>query len=509
MQHTNPPLLGEHEILIIGAGASGIGAGVKLLEAGFSDFKILEKMPTLGGSWRDNTYPGCECDVPSALYSYSFAQKHDWSRAFAPQAEILGYLEEVAHQFGVLPHIEFNQPSRAAAWLEAESRWRITTDTGVFYAKALISCVGYLHDPSVPPIPGLQTFTGEWFHSSQWRHDLALDGKRIAVVGSGASAVQFIPKIQPSAQHLSVFQRTPQWVLPKLNHQNGLIAKSALGMRPFRRAVRGALFGSFELFGLGFSRPGYMRQIQKVALANLHAQVKDPELRAKLTPSYVMGCKRTLMSSQYYPALTQSNVTVHSAGLTKIEGNRLMGEDGSTCEADVLIFGTGFHVTDVSGTEQIIGASGRSLKDTWQGTPRAYKGTCIADFPNLFMVLGPNLGIGHNSAFVVVEAQLGFIVDALKQMRLKNLDRIEVKAKVQERFNDDVQEALKETVWNTGGCKSYYIDQNGVNSVGFPWSSLRMQKLLARWNENDFVTRSKASAASSFDISSSAQPARS
>lgn len=468
----------EIETLIIGAGVSGIGAAIRLQKEGMNDFLILEKKQDLGGSWRDNTYPGCACDVPSALYSYSFAQNPNWTRAYARQPEILEYVRDTAQKFGVLPAIRFDMNVEEAVWDEISCRWEVRTNNGVFHAQTLISCAGYLHEPIIPNLKGLDAFKGEVFHSSRWNHDANLAGKRVAVIGTGASAIQFVPKLQPLVSELKIFQRTPQWVLGKYDRRISEKMQNIFNWPFTLNTFRQMLYNYFELFGFGFRRPKMLSKIQDSALINLHKVIKDPELRKKLTPDYTIGCKRVLMSNKYYPALAKPNVEVLATGVKEIKGNVVVGSDGCEKEVDTIILGTGFHVTDMPMAHCIRVKDGKSLAETWQGSPQAYKGTTVSGFPNLFIVLGPNLGIGHNSAFVVIESQLNYIMGALKSMKRKSLKRIEVKAKSQEKYNGKIQKDLQSTVWNTGGCTSYYIDANGKNSIGFPWSTYKMRKLL-------------------------------
>lgn len=475
-----------YDVVVIGAGISGIGAGIRLLQDGFTNFAILEKAQDLGGTWRDNTYPGCECDVPSALYSFSFAQKADWTRTFAGQQEILDYVKQTAARFGVPAHVKFEQPVERAQWIEADKHWCVTTPDNVYHARFVITCSGYLHEPIIPAIPGLADFPGKLFHSSRWDHQHALSGERVAVIGTGASAIQFIPEIQPAVERLAVFQRTPQWILPKPNGRVSTLQKRALQRTSLINAKRQGIFNGLELFGIGFRRPTLLRGVQKLAETHLQYAVRDPELRAKLTPDYTLGCKRVLMSNAYYPALGKPNVDVFATGVSSIEGNVVVGTDGSRAEVDTIILGTGFYVTEQPIAQCVFDGQGRSLSTLWQRGMQAYRGTTIAGIPNAFMVLGPNLGIGHNSAFIVIEAQLNYIMSALRLVRRKQLRRVEVKDDVQARYNAVVQKALQSTVWNTGGCSSYYLDKNGFNSIGFPWSTLKMQAMLRRFDSESY-----------------------
>ena len=483
-QQANTPI---YDTLIVGAGISGIGLGIRLKEAGFDNFVILEKAADLGGTWRDNTYPGCACDVPSALYSYSFAQKPDWTRAFAGQAEILDYVRDTAERYDIPASIRFNQAVERAQWRESQNLWEVQTADQLYLARTVVACSGYLHEPIIPAIPGLENFAGKLFHSSRWDHDHDLTGERVAVVGTGASAIQFVPEIQPKTQHLTLFQRTPQWVLPKPDHSIPKIEENFFRLPFTLSAWRKMLYGGFETFGIGFRRPTLLRQIQKLGLAHLKVAIKDATLRAKLTPDYTLGCKRVLMSNNYYPTLNQPNVDVFHTGLKEVRGKTLVGQDGSECEVDTVILGTGFFVTEPPIANHIFNDAGESLSQMWEDGMQAYRGTTINGLPNAFMVLGPNLGIGHNSAFIVIEAQINYIVSTLKTMREQQLDRIEVKAEVQQQYNRKVQKDLQGTVWNTGGCSSYYLDKNGLNSVGFPWSTLEMQRLLKTFDADNYT----------------------
>ena len=476
------------EVVIIGAGISGIGAAIRLREQGETDFVVLEKASALGGTWRDNTYPGCACDVPSALYSYSFAQNPHWSRVFAGQAEILDYVNDVAARHQVEKHIHYHEPAISSHWDERRCRWIVRTEKAEYHARAIISCAGYLHEPQIPNIPGLKDFPGTLFHSSRWDHDHDLRGERVAVIGTGASAIQFVPEIQPLVKQLVLFQRTPQWILPKPNQAMSNAAQTLLKAPFAMTALRAALYSGLEAFGVGFRKPWLLKQIEKMARAHINLAIKNPVLREKLTPDYTLGCKRVLLSNNYYPALARENVDVLATGVKEVRGNILVGQDGSEREVDTIILGTGFHVSDPPIAERVRGTDGRTLAEIWNGSPEAYRGTTIAGFPNLFLVLGPNLAIGNNSAFIVIESQLNYAMGALKAMRDKQLVRIEVREAVQRRYNEKVQKALQGTVWNTGGCSSYYIDRNGKNSIGFPWSSGTMQRLLQRFDLESYDT---------------------
>lgn len=470
----------------MGAGISGIGAAIRLQQLGFRDMIVLEKGNAVGGTWRDNTYPGCACDVPSLLYSYSFAPNARWSRVFAKQPEIARYVQDTAERFGVLPWVRFGEPVHAASWNESDGRWIIRTPRAMYAARFVISCAGYLHEPHVPALPGLSDFAGTVFHSSRWKHDYDLAGRRVAVIGTGASAIQFVPQIQPKVARLHVFQRTPQWILPKPDARIGRLMRSALAMPGATKLMREMLYRRLEEFGGAFRYPEHMKRVQALALRHLERSVVDPELRAKLIPNYVLGCKRVLLSNDYYPALTRANVEVLATGVERVGKHAVLGANGEQRDVDAIILGTGFHVSDPPIAAHIRGSHGRTLAEIWSGSPEAYVGTTIAGFPNAFMVLGPNLAIGHSSAFVVIEAQLNYIASALVRLRREGVTRFEVRRDAQAAYNRRVQRDLTSTVWNTGGCSSYYIDANGRNSVAFPWSTVRMRRILSRFDLENY-----------------------
>lgn len=479
-------------VLIIGAGFSGLGALIKLLEQGRRDVVLIEKADEVGGTWRDNTYPACACDVPSALYSYSFAQKSDWSRLFAAQPEILAYIKDVVAQYQLQPFLRFGEEALSAVWQEDGHYWQVTTPKAVYHARAVISCAGYLHEPILPQIDGLAEFRGELFHSARWDHAADLTGKRIAVIGTGASAIQFVPELQQQASHLTVYQRSAQWILPKPDQTLSPLAHKLLELPFAKQALRGMLYGGFESFGLGFQYPSMLKQVERLARLHLRLAVKDPVKRAQLTPNYTLGCKRILLSNQYYPALCADNVSLVTDPIVKIDGNTIITASGSRTEVDVIVLGTGFYVSEPPIAERVTGVDGITMAQHWQGSPQAYKGTTLHGFPNLFILLGPNLAIGHNSAFIVIEAQLNQVMQALQLMQQQQLTRLEPRRAIQADYNHQVQRALQRTVWNTGGCSSYYIDKNGRNSIGFPWSTLKMRQVLDEFAPHDFNIQTTA-----------------
>ncbi|GGS43721.1 cyclohexanone monooxygenase [Actinokineospora fastidiosa] len=479
--------------MIIGAGASGIGAAVKLLGQGVRDFVVLEKADGVGGTWRANTYPGCACDVPSALYSFSFAPNPAWTRAFAGQPEILDYLRDVATRYGVTPHVRFGTELTRAQWDDTARRWVLETTRGRFTARLVIAGAGPWNEPLIPDLPGLLDFPGEVFHSAWWNHDYDLRGKRVAVVGSGASAVQFVPRIQPHVASLHLFQRTAQWVLPKPDHHVPRVERYLLRRFPaLQRALRSAEYLGMEALGVGFRHPAVLRAVQAVGRAHLLATVRDPALRRALTPDYTLGCKRLLFSNEYYPALTRPNVRVHPHAVRSVEGSTVVGTDGSRSEVDCVILGTGFRILDMPVAERVFDADGRSLADHWRGSPSAYLGTTVSGFPNAFLLLGPNLGTGHSSAFMILEAQLAYVMDAVRTIRAAGWSSVDVRPEVQAAYDAEVQAALPSTVYNAGGCSSYYLDVNGRNSFSWPWSTGRMRERIRVFDPAAYTVRAES-----------------
>ncbi|BAH49799.1 flavin-containing monooxygenase [Rhodococcus opacus] len=488
----------HYDILIVGAGISGIGAAIRLKQSGIDNFAILEKGDALGGTWRDNTYPGCACDVPSALYSYSFAPNREWSRLFAGQEEIRRYIERTAAEHGIPGHVKFGTEMLRAQWSEHSRRWTVDTSAGTFTANAVIAAAGPWNEPLTPAVPGLDTFTGEVFHSSRWNHDYDLSGKRVAVVGTGASAVQFVPAIAPKVGELHLYQRTAQWVLPKPDHTLPGVERTILRRVPGAiRALRRVEYAIMESLGLGFRHPWILRIVQQIGKAQLRAQVRDPKLRTALTPDYTLGCKRLLMSNTYYPALTRANVEVHANAVQSVRGNVVVGSDGAEREVDAIIFGTGFHILDMPIGSKVFDGEGRSLDDHWKGSPQAYLGTTVAGFPNAFVLLGPALGTGHTSAFMILEAQLEYLIQAITRARSNAWTRMEPRRDVQDAFNAQVQEALATTVYNAGGCQSYFLDVNGRNSFNWPWSTDRMRQRLGRFDEAAYEVSAEPATATS------------
>nr|WP_174505418.1 NAD(P)/FAD-dependent oxidoreductase [Acinetobacter sp. Marseille-Q1620] len=468
-----------YDTIVVGAGISGIAAAYKLTQAGYDDFIVLERAARVGGAWRENTYPGCGCDVPSSLYSFSFAPSSKWSHLFARQPEILDYLESVVEQFNLGEKIQFNNGLEKARWDEEKKQWVLDTAQGQYLAKTVIFSTGPLTEPQTPKIKGIETFKGEMFHSAKWNHDYDLTGKRIAVIGTGASAIQFIPQIQPLAKELYVFQRTAPWVLPKPDMQLGEKAKSWVEKYPkIQEKWRGAVATTLNVINVGLRNPKLLEPANFLSRQLLKKQVKDPELREKLTPNFLIGCKRILFANNYYPALQADNTTVIAHGLVEIDGNTVIGANGERHEVDVIIWGTGFDVSHPPIGSKIANAKGEILSEVWKNSsPEAYLGASMQDVPNAFLVLGPNILV-YDSFIGIAEAQIDYILSGLLKMKELQFSRFEIKKDVLQKHNEKVQKQLKSTVFNTGGCVSYYLDENGKNFAAWPWSLKKLKEEL-------------------------------
>ncbi|WP_411106953.1 flavin-containing monooxygenase [Streptomyces sp. cmx-4-9] len=462
----------EHvRVAVIGSGFGGLGAAVRLRREGITDFVVLERADSVGGTWRDNSYPGCACDVPSHLYSFSFAPNPDWPRTFSGQPHIRAYLEHVADTFGLRPHVRLNSDVQLMRWDAQELRWEIETSSGGLTADVVVSATGPLSDPKTPEIPGLDGFPGKVFHSARWDHDYDLAGKRVAMIGTGASAIQIVPAIAPQVERLTLFQRTPPWVMPRTDRAITAAERWLHRRLPFTRAARrGLLWGIRELQVSAFTkRPKQLGLVESLAKANMARSIKDPELRAKLTPSYRIGCKRILLSSEYYPALARPDVDLVASGLKEVRGSVLVAEDGTETEVDAIIFGTGFHVTDMPIADRVVGAQGTTLADEWKDGMQSLRGATAAGFPNWMTIIGPNTGLGNSSMILMIESQLAYMADYLRQLGVLG-GRVALAARPSavNRWNRHVQARMERTVWNTGGCTSWYLDAQGRNTTVWP-----------------------------------------
>jgi cation diffusion facilitator CzcD-associated flavoprotein CzcO len=486
------------EVAIVGAGFSGLGMAIRLRQAGIEDFVVLERGEDVGGTWLYNSYPGCQCDIPSHLYSFSFALNPEWSRTYSTQPEIWRYLRRCAEEHGVVPHLRLGNELRGAAWDEGERVWRLKTSGGELRARFLVMAPGGLHEPRLPDIPGAERFEGAAFHSAEWDHDQELAGRRVAVIGTGASAIQIVPKIQPEVSRLVLFQRTPAWVVPHTDRPVSRFEQRLYRALPFtQRAVRGAIYWLREALvpGLTGNRK-LMRPVQRMARRHLERQVPDPELRRKLMPSYEIGCKRILLSSDYYPSLAQPNVEVVTDGVREIRERSIVDAAGVEHEVDTIVFGTGFHVTDMPFAKLVRGRKGALLDKVWDGSPQAYLGTTVAGFPNLFTMIGPNTGLGHNSIVFMAEAQIAYVLDCLRTVAREGAETVEVRADVQEAYNRELQSELRDTVWTAGGCSSWYIDAKGRCTTIWPDFTWRFRRRTRRFDAESYVLGNGVPAAS-------------
>ena len=483
-----------YDVAIVGTGFAGIGMAVRLRAMGMTDFIVLEQAQALGGTWRDNDYPNAACDVPSHLYSFSFEPSPRWSRKFAPQSEILSYLKHVATKFGVLAHIRFASRVTEAVWDEQRSRWTLSLravdgSADPVRARVVIAATGPLSQPAEPVIPGRERFRGAAFHTACWDHSVRIDGARVAVIGTGASAIQVVPGIAARVRALKLFQRTPPWIMPKADRAIRPLERNAFERLPItQRFLRALMFWQFESRALGFYvRPELMWFGKLFALLHLRRQVRDPRLRAELTPAYSLGCKRVLLSDDYYPALQRDNVELITRPIREIGERGIITEDGSEHEVDVIIHATGFQVGDLAAPPfRIRGLDGLDLTRLWQSGPEAYLGSAIAGFPNLFFIIGPNSLLGHNSMVHMIEGHIDYIASALALMRARGLASVHVRRDVQDRFNHWVQARMQHTIWATGGCSNRYQTRAGKHVAIWPGSTLAFRRRTARFDHANY-----------------------
>ncbi|NEW25164.1 flavin-containing monooxygenase [Nocardia cyriacigeorgica] len=477
--------------IIIGSGFAGLGLAIRLSQQGRQDFLVLERGADVGGTWRDNTYPGAACDVPSHLYSYSFALNPNWSRSFSRQGEIQAYIQGVAKKYDVLDKHIFNCDVTGARWNNDTARWEITSSQGNFTADTVVSAVGALCEPNLPDIKGINSFEGEIFHSARWNHDADLTGKRVAVIGTGASAIQIVPAIAPKVGHLDVYQRTAPWLLPRLDRPYLKAEQLAFKYIPgVQRLSRAAIYAARETQVVGLAKfPALMQGFELLAKAKLRYEIRDPELRAKVTPNFRIGCKRMLISNDYYPALDRDNVDVVTDGIAEVRPNSIVTKDGTEREIDALIVATGFHVTDSPTYETITGKDGRTLTEVFDEIgQQGYKGSSIANFPNMFFLLGPNVGLGHTSMVYMIESQINYIADALATIDKQDLRTVEVRRDVQDRYNAELQKKLAKSVWLNGGCSSWYLDKHGNNTTLWPDFTFEFRRLTKHFDVEAYET---------------------
>ncbi|HEX2174639.1 MAG TPA: NAD(P)/FAD-dependent oxidoreductase [Nocardioidaceae bacterium] len=489
---TAPSTPVDTQVAIIGSGFSGLCMAIQLKLRGINDFVVLEKDDDMGGTWRDNTYPGCACDVPSYLYSFSFEQNPRWSRMFAPQPEIWDYMRHCVNKYGVGPHFRYNASVNGAEFDESTGTWRLQiNDNEVLTARSVVAGVGALHKPKVPDLPGLETFAGTTFHSAHWNNEHDLTGRRVAVIGTGASAIQFVPQIAEQVERLDVYQRSAPWITPKPDREIGLRERDTHSRFPLgQRVIRNLLYWAMEVRGVGFAvNPKMMKAIELQARRHLKKQVPDPELRRKLTPDYAIGCKRVLLANDYYPALMRDNVDLVTEGISEVRPDGVVTADGTFREADTIIFGTGFDVAGNLTQMKIVGRGGEELNDVWERKGRgAHLGITVSGFPNLFLLTGPNTGLGHSSMVFMIERQTDYIMQALDLLHSEQAAYLDVREPRQDEFTDWAQNRLAGSVWQ--GCNSWYVDENGRNFTIWPHFTWKywLQTRKLRRDEYDVVT---------------------
>jgi len=482
------------DVAIVGAGLAGIGAAVKLRQAGFDNFKLFEKSAGVSGTWYDNDYPGAACDVPSHLYCYSFAPNPNWSRVYSPQAEIRKYVEDVVTEHQLTPHIEFETEIISAEFDEAKALWKITDKKGqIIYARFVMWSVSFLGTPHIPKISGLDSFTGKVFHSARWDHSVDLSDKNVVIIGSAASALQIAPAIAKKVKSLTMFQRTANFVMPRDDRQYSSFEKSIFKKLPFlHRLFRGFLFTRHDKFFFHGMRPGSLvnKIMRKRALDYLKRKIKDPVLHRKLTADYELGCKRILISDDYYDMFNLPNVSLKTAGIDHIDNDHIETVTGEKIAADVIVMATGFTATSFMPGIEITGSNGASL-DKWRNDLRALKGLMVTGFPNTFFMLGPNTGLGHSSMILMIESQLQYIIQVLAT--LKPNEVIEPKIEAVEKYNKQLQADLANTVWATS-CQSWYKREDGFIPTIWPHPTKTYDKIMRKvdWSEVQVSDNSKA-----------------
>jgi len=481
----------EARVAIIGAGFGGIDAAVQLRASGERDFVILERASEAAGCWQANTYPGVACDVPSNLYSFSYAPNPNWTRTYSPGGEIADYIQRVASDYEVTPHIHFGVSVTSVRWNGGGQYWEITTDAGTMRAQFLISATGPLTEPVYPSIAGRESFQGIQMHSARWDHEAQLGGKRIAVIGTGASAIQIVPELAKTASRLQVYQRTAPWVLPRTDRPTTAFERLLYRMFPSaQRASRKFIYASREILVAGMRGSRVVRGVLEALGRNqLRRQVSDPVLRARLTPHFAVGCKRILLSNTWYPTLTKPHVDLITDAITEIRPGGVVTADGAYREVDAIVYSTGFHVTDPPIAEAIVGTSGASLADHWKGSPKCYLGTAIDGFPNLFLLVGPNSGVGHTSILLPIEWQVGYAVQAISRAKDEGISSYSLHPGVMSDWVRDIDQLSKGTVWLAGGCKSYYVDATGRNSSTWPTYTWKLRKRLEQFDPTAYDVR--------------------
>ena len=457
-------------VAIVGGGFGGVAAAAQLLRAGYREVTVFERGERVGGVWNHNTYPGAACDVPSHLYELSFAPNPRWSRRYAPQAEIQAYIERVARDEGVLERVRTGTEVEAARWNDERAVWELDTSAGAFEADVLITACGQLSVPSVPPLDGLDDFAGPAFHTADWNHDVDLTGKRVAVVGTGCSAIQVVPAIQPLAAHVDVYQRSPGWTLPKMDYAYPSWARTLFErIPPLRRLDRASVFAFHELAAAAMTNQSWLRPLLRaLGSSQIKRQVDDPELRRKVTPTDEFGCKRVMLTDDWYPALGKPNVELVTDRIATVTPTGIRDATGNERPTDAIVLATGFASHGFVAPMEVAGRDGRTLSEVWGGVPRAYLGLTVPDFPNMFLLYGPNTNGGSGSVIHTIECGVRHTIAALEELERNGARQIEVRRDAADRFDSELRDALAETVWHTG-CTSWYVDENGEDPNNWPW----------------------------------------
>ena len=481
--------VGEVRVAVIGSGFAGLCMGIALRNRGEEDFVLLERAHDVGGTWRDNDYPGAACDVQSNLYSFSFAPNPDWPRSYSEQPEIQAYLQGVAEKYDIRKHVVFGADVTSARWDDAERRWQVRTTAGDFRAQILVSAAGALADPTYPDIPGLTEFEGTVMHSARWDGSHDLSGERVAVIGTGASAIQVVPAIQPVVGSIAVYQRTAPWIVPRTDRPTKRWMRWLYRHVPVvQKAIRGLLYTSREALVIGMAKKRrLLKPVEKLARAHLHRQVRDPKLRAALTPDYTIGCKRILISNDYFPAVAAPNAELVTAGIDEVRPHSIVTRDGVERPTDTIVLATGFHVTDLPIAEKIAGRDGRTLAEVWKEGMVSNRSATVAGFPNMFLLVGPNVGVGHTSMVYMIESQVTYVDGALAAMEAEQLDVLETTEAAQQGWRDLIARKSRGTVWLAGGCASWYLDQHGHNTTLWPDFTFRFRRLTRTFDRENYV----------------------
>ncbi|MFE2432416.1 flavin-containing monooxygenase [Streptomyces sp. NPDC059373] len=489
----------QPRVVIVGSGFSGLCVAIKLKSAGIHDFVILEKESDVGGTWRDNTYPGAACDVPSVLYSYSFLQNPHWTRHFPSWDELHAYLRRVVEIYGLGPHLRFGVEVEEMRFDEAAGTWTVNTGAGESIRTSfVVNATGVLSKPVVPEIPGLQSFTGKMFHSARWEHDHDFGGRHVAVIGTGASAIQFVPRLADQAAKLYVFQRSPHWVTPRGDEEIPRRRRRLYQRLPVvQRLRRWRTYWEFERLARGFlGHPKVVEGYRGRAEEFLETSVPDAALRARLTPDFTPGCKRRLVSDDWFPTLQRPHVELVTTGLSEVTPGSVVGTDGVPRPVDTIVFGTGFAATDFIAPMKVFGMGGAELSDVWKDGAATKLGIATAGFPNLFMMLGPNTALGHNSMVFMIEAQTRYIIGALKYALAKGIPAIELRPEAQEKAYRRTQRKMKKTVW-VSGCRSWYQSADGRIDTLWPATTVSYWWQTRRFRPGDYreaeVTRTSRS----------------